>query len=181
MFKLFNKYAILDSIETDDYEAYRIFAQSAGGYADSRREAERTLLKTYHKAKITPFSIARVGYSMQYYGLWSAAVEGLLISCVRGQGKHSLEYWSELHDFVIMLDAYIPTSADGYGRWTTNPDDRNKVLQCLIEAKRIIRQEVSYRSGAMTEEVSESTLKMVKEIKEACEWLSAEGEENNVS
>lgn len=33
----------------------------------------------------------------------------------------------------------------------------------------------------MTEEVSESTLKMVKEIKEACEWLSAEGEENNVS
>lgn len=69
MFKLFKKYAVLDSIETNDYEAYRIFAQSAGGYAYSRREAERTLLKTYHKAKTTPFSIARVGYSMQYYRL----------------------------------------------------------------------------------------------------------------
>lgn len=69
-----------------------------------------------------------------------------------------------------MLDTHRPVSSHMY-----------KSLPCFTEAKRIIRQEVSYRSGAMTEEVSESTLKMVKEIKEACEWLSAEGEENNVS
>ena len=46
MFKLFKKHAVLDSIETYDYEAYRIFAQSAGGDACSRQDAERTLLKT---------------------------------------------------------------------------------------------------------------------------------------
>jgi|GEM_PF-5163797 hypothetical protein len=46
---------------------------------------------------------------------------------------------------------------------------------------RVIRQEFSYRSGSMTEEISESALKRAKEIKEACEWLSTEGEENNVS
>lgn len=86
MFKLFKKHAVLDSIETYDYEAYRIFAQSDGGYAYSRQDAERTLLKTYRKAKITPFSIARVGYSMQYYGLWCAAVEGLLYPGLFGSG-----------------------------------------------------------------------------------------------
>jgi hypothetical protein len=86
MFKLFKKHAVLDSIETYDYEAYRIFAQSAGGDACSRQDAERTLLKTYRKAKITPFSIARVGYSMQYYGLWCAAVEGLLYPGLFGSG-----------------------------------------------------------------------------------------------
>ena len=159
MFKLFKKYTVLDSIETNDYEAYRIFAQSAGGYADSRREAERTLLKTYHKAKTTPFSIARVGYSMQYYRLWCAAVEGLLISCVRDKGDYNLEYWSELRDFVIMLDAYIPNSADGCSRWNTDPDDRNKVLQCLTEAKQIIQHEISKRSGAINEGISEPALK----------------------
>ena len=181
MFKLFKKYAVLDSIETDHYEACRIFEQSAGGYALSRRDAEKTLLTIYHKVKTTKSGIKKVGLSQKYNRFWSAAVEGLLISCVRDQGKYDVEHWRKLRDFVVMLEKHNLKFGSYYGRWTTDPDDLNKVSQCLLEAKRIIRQEVSYRSGAMTEEISESALKRAKEIKEACEWLSTEGEENNVS
>lgn len=74
MFKLFKKYAVLDDIETDEYEAYRIFAQSAGGYADSRQDAEKTLLTIYYKAKTTKSSMKEIKLTQQYAGIWGAAV-----------------------------------------------------------------------------------------------------------
>lgn len=181
MFKLFKKYAVLDSIETDHYEAYRIFEQSAGGYAISRRDAEKTLLTIYYKAKTTKSGIKEVGLSQKYNGFWSAAVEGLLISCVRDQGKYDVEHWSKLRDFAVMLETHNLKFGSCCGRWTTDPDDRHKVLQCLLEAKQIIQHEISKRAGSINEGISEPALKRHKEIKEACEWLSAEGEENNVS
>ena len=181
MFKLFKKYAVLDSIETDHYEAYRIFEQSAGGYAISRRDAEKTLLTIYYKAKTTKSGIKEVGLSQKYNGFWSAAVEGLLISCVRDQGKYDVEHWSKLRDFAVMLETHNLKFGSCCGRWTTDPDDRHKVLQCLLEAKQIIQHEISKRAGSINEGISEPALKRHKEIKEACERLNAECEENNVS
>lgn len=46
MFKLFKKYAVLDAVETDDYESYCMYEQVAGGYAGSLYDAERDLLTT---------------------------------------------------------------------------------------------------------------------------------------
>lgn len=168
MFKLFKKYAVLDTVEANDYETYCMYEQIAGGYAGSLYDAEQELLTTYYKSKTTKLGMKKNEFSRRYCRLWYAAAEGLLILCIRERGKYNVEHWSKIRDFAVILDTHRPVSS-------------NKSLPCLTEAKRIIRQEVSYRSGAMTEEVSESTLKMVKEIKEACEWLSAEGEENNVS
>ena len=170
MFKLFKKYAVLDAVETDDYESYCMYEPIAAGLAGSLHDAEQELLTTYYKSKTTKSGMKKVELSQQHCRLWCAAAEGLLILCIRSQGKHGVEHWGKIRDFAVMLDTHRPVSSHMY-----------KSLPCFTEAKQIIRQEVSYRSGAMTEEVSESTLKMVKEIKEACEWLSAEGEENNVS
>ena len=170
MFKLFKKYAVLDAVETDHYEAYCMYEQVAGGYAGSLYDAERDLLTTYYKSKTTKSGIKQIELSDRHCRLWCAAAEGLLIFCARSQGKHGVEYWSKIRDFAVMLDTHRPVSSN-----------MCKSLPCFLEAKRIIRQEVSYRSGAMTEKISESALKMAKEIKEACEWLSTEGEENNVS
>ena len=170
MFKLFKKYAVLDAVETDDYEAYCMYEPIAGGLAGSLYDAEQELLTTYYNLKNTKSGMKKVGISQRHCRLWCAAAEGLLILCVRSQGKHGVKYWSKIRDFAVMLDIHRPVSSD-----------MCKSLPCLTEAKRIIRQEVSYRSGAMTEEVSESALKRAKEIKEVCEWLSIEGEENNVS
>ena len=112
----------------------------------------------------------RVELSDRHCRLWCAAAEGLLIFCVRSQGKHGVEHWGKIRDFAVMLDTHRPVSSHMY-----------KSLPCFTEAKRIIRQEVSYRSVAMTEEISEPARKRVEDIKEACEWLSIEGEENHVS
>lgn len=172
MFKLFKKYAVLDDIETDEYEAYRIFAQSAAGYADSRQDAEKTLLTIYYKAKTTKSSMKEIKLTQQYAGLWAAAVEGLLISCIRDQGKNTIEHWSEIRDFAVMLDTHNLKYGEGNGRWTTSPEDLSKVLQCFSEAKKIIQQEVSYRF--MAEDISEPARKRVEDIKEACAWLSKE-------
>ena len=46
---------------------------------------------------------------------------------------------------AVMLDTHRPVLSN-----------MHRSLPCLTEAKRIIRQEVSYRSGAMTENISES-------------------------
>ena len=170
MFKLFKKYAVLDTVETNDYELYCMREQIAGGCAGSLYDAERDLLTTYYKSKTTKSGTKRIELSDRHCRLWCAAAEGLLILCVRSQGKHGVEQWSRPRDFAVMLDTHRPTASDMY-----------RSLPCFLEAKRIIRQEVSYRSGAMTEEISESALKRVEETKEACEWLSTEGEENNVS
>jgi hypothetical protein len=170
MFKLFKKYAVLDAVETDHYESYCMREQIANGDAGSLYDAERDLLTTYYKSKTTKSGTKRVELSDRHCGLWCAAAEGLLIFCVRSQGKYGVKHWSKIRDFAVMLDTHRPTSSD-----------MCRSLPCFLEAKRIIRQEVSYRSGAMTEKISESALKMAKEIKEACEWLSTEGEENNVS
>lgn len=48
MFKIFKKYAVLDVVETNDYEAYCMYEQVAGGYAGSLYDAERDLLTTYY-------------------------------------------------------------------------------------------------------------------------------------
>lgn len=170
MFKLFKKYAVLDAVETDHYEAYCMYEQIAGGYAGSLYDAERDLLTTYYKSKTTKSSMKEFELSHRHCRLWRAAAEGLLILCIRDQGKYGVKHWSKLLDFAVMLDTHRPTSSD-----------MCRSLPCFLEAKRIIRQEVSYRSGATNEKISESALKMAKEIKEACEWLSTEGEENNVS
>lgn len=170
MFKLFKKYAVLDTVETNDYEAHCMYEPIAVGCARSLYDAEQELLTTYYKSKTTKSGMKKVGISQRHCRLWCAAAEGLLILCVRSQGKHGVEHWSKIRDFAVMLDIHRPDSSD-----------MCKSLPCLTEAKRIIRQEVSYRSGAMTEEISESALKRVKEIKEVCEWLSTEGEKNNVS
>ena len=169
MFKLFKKHAVLDAVETDDYEVYCMHEQVAGGYAGSLYDVERDLLTTYYKSKTTKSGMKESKLSRRHCRRWCAAAEGLLILCVRDQGKYNVEHWSELRDFAVMLDTHRPVLSD-----------MHRSLPCFTEAKRIIRQEVSYRSGAMTEEISESALKRVKEIKEACEWLSTEGEENNV-
>ena len=55
--------------------------------------------------------------------------------------------------------------------------DMCKSLPCFLEAKRIIQQEVSSRSGAMTEDISKSAQKRAEDIKEACAWLSKEERE----
>ena len=159
MFKLFKKYAVLDAVETDHYESYCMREQVAGGYGGSLYDAERDLLTTYYKSKTTKSGMKRVKLSDRHCRLWCAAAEGLLIFCVRSQGKHGVEYWSKIRDFAVMLDTHRPISSDMY-----------RSLPCFLEAKRI-----------MTEKISESALKRAEEIKEACEWLSAEGEENNVS
>ena len=168
MFKLFKKYAVLDAVETDDYESYCMYEPIAAGLAGSLHDAEQELLTTYYKSKTTKSGMKKVELSQQHCRLWCAAAEGLLILCIRERGKYNVEHWSKIRDFAVMLDTHRPVSS-------------NKSLPCLTEAKRIIRQEVSYRSVAMTEEISEPARKRVEDIKEACEWLSAEGEENHVS
>ena len=101
--------------------------------------------------------------SQRHCRLWCAAAEGLLILCVRDQGKYGVEHWSKLRDFAVMLDTHRPVSSD-----------MCKSLPCFLEAKRIIQQEVSSRSGAMTEDISEPAQKRAEDIKEACAWLSKE-------
>ena len=163
MFKIFKKYAVLDAVETDYYEAYCMYEQVAGGYAGSLYDAERDLLTTYYKSKTTKSSMKEIKLSQRHCRLWCAAAEGLLILCVRDQGKYGVEHWSKLHDFAVMLDIHRPVSSDMY-----------KSLPCFLEAKRIIQQEVSSRSGAMTEDISEPAQKRAEDIKEACAWLSKE-------
>ena len=170
MFKLFKKYAVLDAVETDDYESYCMYDLVAGGYAGAFSDTERDLLTIYYKWKTTKSNMKEINLSAQYCRLWCAAAEGLLILCVRSQGRHGVEHWGKVRDFAVLLDTHRPVSSYMY-----------KSLPCLTEAKRMIRQEVSYRSVAMDENISESALKKVKGIKEACEWLSAEGEGSNVS
>lgn len=89
--------------------------------------------------------------------------EGLLVLCVRDQGKYGVEHWGKLRDFAVMLDTHRPVSSD-----------MCKSLPCFLEAKRIIQQEVSSRLGAMTEDISEPARKRAEDIKEACAWLSKE-------
>lgn len=163
MFKIFKKYAVLDAVETNDYEAYCMYEQVAGGYAGSLYDAERDLLTTYYKSKTTKSSMKEIKLSQRHCRLWCAAAEGLLILCVRDQGKYGVEHWSKLRDFAVMLDTHRPVSSD-----------MCKSLPCFLEAKRIIRQEVSCRLGAMTEDISEPARKRVEDIKEACAWLSKE-------
>lgn len=169
MFKLFKKYAVLDAVETDDYESYCMYELVAGGYANALSDAELDLLTIYYKWKTTRSSMKEIDLSAQYCRLWCAAAEGLLILCVRSQGSRGVEHWGKIRDFAVLLDTHRPISSY-----------KDKSIPCLTEAKRIIRQEVSYRSVAMGEKISESTLKKVKEIKEACEWLSIEDKESNV-
>ena len=162
MFKLFKKYAVLDAVETDHYEAYCMYEQVAGGYAGSLYDAERDLLTTYYKSKTTKSSMKEVELLQRHCRLWCAAAEGLLILCVRDQGKYGVEHWSKLRDFAVMLDTHRPASG------------MYKSLPCFLEAKRIIQQEFPYRLGAMTEDMSESARKRAEDIKEACAWLSKE-------
>lgn len=103
MFKIFKKYAVLDAVETDYYEAYCMYEQVAGGYAGSLYDAERDLLTTYYKSKTTKSSMKEIELSQRHCRLWCAAAEGLLILCVRDQGKYGVEHWSKLHDFAVML------------------------------------------------------------------------------
>lgn len=163
MFKIFKKYAVLDAVETNDYEAYCMYEQVAGGYAGSLYDAERDLLTTYYKSKTTKSSMKEIKLSQRHCRLWCAAAEGLLILCVRDQGKYGVEHWSKLRDYAVMLDTHRPVSSDMY-----------KSLPCLLEAKQIIQQEVSSRSAAMTEDISEPARKRAEDIKEACAWLSKE-------
>lgn len=166
MFKIFKKYAVLDAVETDYYESYCMYEQVAGGYAGSLYDAERDLLTTYYKSKTTKSSMKEFELFHRHCRLWCAAAEGLLILCVRDQGRYGVEYWSKLRDFAVMLDTHRPVSSD-----------MCKSLPCFLEAKRIIRQEVSSRSAAMTEDMSESARKRAEDIKEACAWLSKEERE----
>lgn len=53
MFKLFKKYAVLDAVETDDYESYCMYEPIAAGLAGSLHDAEQELLTTYYKSKTT--------------------------------------------------------------------------------------------------------------------------------
>ena len=163
MFKIFKKYAVLDAVEIDHYESHCMYEQVAGGYAGSLYDAERDLLTTYYKSKTAKSGMKRVELSDRHCRLWCAAAEGLLIFCVRSQGKHGVEHWGKIRDFAVMLDTHRPVSSD-----------MCKSLPCFLEAKRIIRQEVSSRLGAMTEDISEPARKRAEDIKEACAWLSKE-------
>lgn len=163
MFKIFKKYAVLDVVEIDHYESHCMYEQVAGGYAGSLYDAERDLLTTYYKSKTTKSSMKEFELFHRHCRLWCAAAEGLLILCVRDQGRYGAEYWGKIRDFAVMLDTHRPVSSD-----------MCKSLPCFLEAKRIIRQEVSSRSGAMTEDISESARKRAEDIKEACAWLSKE-------
>lgn len=163
MFKIFKKYAVLDVVEIDHYESHCMYEQVAGGYAGSLYDAERDLLTTYYKSKTTKSSMKEFELFHRHCRLWCAAAEGLLILCVRDQGRYGAEYWGKIRDFAVMLDTHRPVSSD-----------MCKSLPCFLEAKRIIRQEVSSRLGAMTEDISEPARKRAEDIKEACAWLSKE-------
>lgn len=163
MFKIFKKYAVLDAVEIDHYESHCMYEQVAGGYAGSLYDAERDLLTTYYKSKTTKSSMKEFELFHRHCRLWCAAAEGLLILCVRDQGKYGVEHWGKIRDFAVMLDTHRPVSSD-----------MCKSLPCFLEAKRIIRQEVSSRLGAMTEDISEPARKRAEDIKEACAWLSKE-------
>ena len=163
MFKIFKKYAVLDAVEIDHYESHCMYEQVAGGYAGSLYDAERDLLTTYYKSKTTKSSMKEFELFHRHCRLWCAAAEGLLILCVRDQGKYGVEHWGKIRDFAVMLDTHRPVSSD-----------MCKSLPCFLEAKRIIQQEVSSRSAAMTEDISEPARKRAEDIKEACAWLSKE-------
>lgn len=154
MFKLFKKYAVLDVVETDDYESSCVYELVAGGYAGALSDAERDLLTIYYKWKTTKSSMKEIDLSAQYCRLWCAAAEGLLVLCVRSQGRHGVERWGKVRDFAVLLDTHRPVSSY-----------MHKSLPCLTEAKRMIRQEVSYRSVTMGENISESALKGRKKSK----------------
>lgn len=73
MFKIFKKYAVLDVVETNDYEAYCMYEQVAGGYAGSLYDAERDLLTTYYKSKTTKSSMKEIKLLHRHCRLWCAA------------------------------------------------------------------------------------------------------------
>ena len=105
MFKIFKKYAVLDVVETDHYEAYCMYEQVAGGYAGSLYDAERDLLTTYYKSKTTKSSMKEIKLSQRHCRL--GVRQGFLFSVFEIKGSMVLSIGVS---FVILRLCWIHTA-----------------------------------------------------------------------
>ena len=106
MFKIFKKYAVLDVVETNDYEAYCMYGQVAGGYAGSLYDAERDLLTTYYKSKTTKSSM-KLNFLSGIAGFGVLLRKGFLFSVFEIKGSMVLSIGVS---FVILRSCWIHTA-----------------------------------------------------------------------
>lgn len=107
MFKLFKKYAVLDTVEANDYETYCMYEQIAGGYAGSLYDAEQELLTTYYKSKTTKLGMKKMNFLVGIAGFGVLLRKGFLFSVFENEGSIMSSIGVR---FVILRSCWIHTA-----------------------------------------------------------------------